>query len=582
MNLKFFRGNFFLILAVFVAGFLRFLYLDRIPTAIGGDEMIYLLTGKAIWLTGTDLTGVWNPLTAFVFRYPPGETQAELLYFLNSPFVGLMNFSLLSARMANAILGTLTVIPLYFFTKNLINKKAAIVAAFIFAINPWAIYSARTAYEMTPAVFFYILSLSFIFSKKNIIILSVPTLILAFYSYIATKLIFFPLVAVAVFYGYYFYNNKQFKKQYLTVLLFSFALILFFAISLKVNSQGSRMGEILSPNSPQVAKQVNEIRQNSIQTPFANFLENKFAEFKTIAITKLLKVFSTEYLFVSGDDFFSIYRHGLFYFIDGLFLALGALFLFAKKRKVFIFLTAFSLLGAVPQFLYGSGINNFSPHIAMLIPFLIIFIAVGILETTQLFKKDRLILASIIIISVIYFVSTVNFYYIYFFQHSLKGYFDFPVRIVSRYSVFAGNKDKITIYSTRSGDIFKKYLFYTNNYNLDTVQPVKKAILNKKYTLNNVSFVSCDNALDFSKPRGIVIYDIECGTPVKEPKNARAISKLSDGGRVYRIYGDTVCTNERVKSYADKVSLADFDVENLSKKEFCETFITSLYLFWQQ
>lgn len=576
MGLKFYKANFFLILVVLLAAILRFLYLDRIPTGIGGDEMTYLITAKALALTGSDVTGTWNPLSIIFFRYPLGETQAELLYFLYAPIVGFFNFSLFSARFINAILGTLSVIPLYFIAKKLINKQVGVFAAFIFAINPWQIYISRTAYELTPAVFFFLTGLSLVFSKRSRIYYSIPAFFLAFYSYIGTKLIFFPIAAIAIFYGYFFYNKKQFKKQYLTVLAACLFLVLFFLISLKLSPQSSRMGELLSPNSPLVVNQVNTARKNSIQTPLTNIFENKLSVTKQIMATKLFKSISSEYLFVYGDNFFSIYRHGIFYYADALFLFLGVLFIFARKRAVFVFLTFLGLIGILPQLLHGNNTDNFTPHIIMLFPFLIIFIAAGLGETTQFIKKRWYFLASIMAIFLIYFFSVLNFFNIYFFQHSLKGYFDFPIRIISRYAVLTDNKEQITVFSTRSSDLFKKYLFYTNNYNRQTAALVKELVLKKEYKLNNILFASCDRSIDFGKFKGVAIYDVECGQLIKEAKNYLTISRLSDGGRVFRIYNDKTCRDAKLNAYPQNITLDSLVVENLSKKSFCEAYINPM------
>jgi hypothetical protein len=64
---------------IVLAVLFRFVYLDRIPTAIGGDEIVYPLTAKSIALTGRDLTGTWNIFQSLIFRYPPNQQSAELM-----------------------------------------------------------------------------------------------------------------------------------------------------------------------------------------------------------------------------------------------------------------------------------------------------------------------------------------------------------------------------------------------------------------------------------------------------------------------------------------------------------------------
>jgi len=88
---------------LFLAAILRFLWLDKIPVGIGGDELTYVFNAKAIFLTGSDISGTWNPLSAFIFHYPAYTTpQAELPYFLLTPIVGFLQFSLFNARVTFA------------------------------------------------------------------------------------------------------------------------------------------------------------------------------------------------------------------------------------------------------------------------------------------------------------------------------------------------------------------------------------------------------------------------------------------------------------------------------------------------
>ena len=110
--------SFFPLILVFLFAFLfRFIWLDKIPNAIGGDEIVYTLNAKASFLTGHDIFGTWFPVNGLLFRYPKGEAQAELPYILNSFFVGPTDFSLFNSRAPNLIMGVLLVL-LYFLLQD--------------------------------------------------------------------------------------------------------------------------------------------------------------------------------------------------------------------------------------------------------------------------------------------------------------------------------------------------------------------------------------------------------------------------------------------------------------------------------
>jgi 4-amino-4-deoxy-L-arabinose transferase-like glycosyltransferase len=221
-------------LILLIATLLRFIWLDKIPNAVGGDEIVYLITAKASFLTGHDIYGKWSPVNGLLFQYPRGETQAELPYIIDSFFVGPFPLSLFMAHLPTAIMSVLLVLIIYLIAKELFGKKAGIFAALVASLNPWFIYIGRTAYEATPAMLFYLIGFYVLLKAKGWrILLSFPFFVLAFYAYIATKLIFIPFIFVTLFYCYFFVNNKKYFKQYLTLFVLCSLLIAFFVIALK-------------------------------------------------------------------------------------------------------------------------------------------------------------------------------------------------------------------------------------------------------------------------------------------------------------------------------------------------------------
>lgn len=95
---KYIKKYFFLIIILIITILTRFYLLDRIPIGISGDELLYAVEAKAIFLTGHDIGGTWNPLSAFIFHYPPNEHQAELPYFIQFLFSSWQHFSLFAIK----------------------------------------------------------------------------------------------------------------------------------------------------------------------------------------------------------------------------------------------------------------------------------------------------------------------------------------------------------------------------------------------------------------------------------------------------------------------------------------------------
>lgn len=578
MSVKTLRNYLPLLLIIVLAFVLRFIWIDKVPNAVGGDELTYVVNARAMFISGTDISGTWNPLTGFIFQYPAYTLpQAELPYFLIAPFVGLFGFSLFSVRIIFVLLSVLSVPLIYLITKTLFNKNAGLAAGFIVAINPWSIYMGRTAYESTPAIFFYLLGfyMLLIFKSKKIL-LSIPVFFLAFYSYVGTKVSFFPFVFAVVLFSYFFVNKKKYKKEYLLVLVSCLLLVVAFAFVVFSTSGQSRVGELISLSAPQISQEVDYVRKVSIQNPLTSVFENKITVFSRIILTKLFKSFAFDYLFVYGDQFYSILRHGFFYVFDALFLVLGFAAAYAFRKRVFFLLFSLALAGVLPQLLYSARTDNFSIHLSLTFAILPIFMGVGLFEAINLVKNKVYFYLSLIVIGFLYLFLVFNFLNIYFYQFPLRGYFDFHVRLLSKYATLASIKGKeVTIYSPSAPDIFKKYLFYSNSYNKDTYLLVRKNYKSEKFKFQNINFIGCDRTIDPAYKTNIIIYDFNCGSLSKEVKHL-AIPRLSDGGQSYQIYNDKICNGFNLKRYPQNIGIKDFAIEDLSTQKFCETFITSL------
>lgn len=576
MFVKVLRNYWPILLIILLSICIRFIWIDKIPNAIGGDEVVYILNSKALFLTGSDIFGTWSPLQGLLFQYPQGETQAELPYILNSFAVGLLPSNLFAAHVTNAVTGVLLVFFVFLVTRELLGSKAAFFAGLAASINPWLVYIGRTAYEGVPAMLFYFVSFYILLKAKGWkILLAFPFLVLAFYSYIATKLILLPFVFVVILYCYFYVNKRKFAKQYILLFALCIGLIAFFVVALKLNPQTARLGELLTPNNPEIAREVNAIRKESIQNPLTNLFVNKYSVFANILATKTLKTFSFDFLFVNGDEFFSIWRHGLFYYIDSLFLILGLLFMFVRKRKALALLLTLVLIGVIPQVLHTAKIDNFSIHATMAFVFLPILIGFGVWETINYFKKKNYKLILTIVVLIIYILSAANFLNIYFFWHPLRGYFDFPIRVVSSYAVRASDSQKITIYSSTSFDLYKKYLFYSNKYDKSSAQTVRNNLKAEKYVLGNVAFKGCNLPIDLENKDNLLIIDAKCGSQFKELPHL-SVSSLKDGGETFRIYNDRICKGVALGRYISNFKIDNFNIEGLSNRDFCPNFISSL------
>ncbi len=549
---------------------LRVTWLDRIPAAISGDELIYILESKSVAVSGRDLTGTWHPLSAFLFRYPPDELQAELGYILNLPAAWVSEFTLFNARITYALLGSLSVLGLYLFVREVFSPGVAAAAGFILAINPWALYIGRSVYEMLPSDLFYIWAMYVMVVRRGKYLLwSLPLYMLAFYSYIATKVILLPIVFLT---GWYVYKTFPREFHWRRAAIFTSVIVLFvafFAYQL-TTAEGSRISEVIRLSDPIVAQTVDSLRKSSMKSVFVDAFVNKYTVVGYIVVAKLFKSLSPSFLFAEGDGFFSFYRHGFFYMIDALFVAIGVIALFIASRRKALFIGALVLVSIVPHLLHSANTNDFSAHLTLLFLFLPIFIGYGIYASLMVIRPG-LRYATALIIVVLYMLSLGNFLQMYLFSHSVSGQFDFPIRLSSRYISMQEPGRQVYIYTPRTVDMFKKYLFYANIIDRERMPEIRRVLKSDQMKLGPVSFLGCDNKATIPKDVTVLV-DRECG-PLLVQDDFLKITRWKDGGEDFLIYNDVSCRGFILAPYAQGWTMSSLTVEQLDTKEFCMTFI---------
>ena len=552
-----------------VAILFRFSYLNLVPNAISGDELHYITTAKFITLTGHDISGTWNPWSLLWFRYPPTEHQAELPYLLHLLSGARSPFSLFLIKLPFAILSVGIVILLTGIATELFGSLAGITTGTVAAINPWLIVMGRTGYEATPAMFFYLLALYLLLktTKRNILWAGVP-LILAFYSYIGTKIIILPFTILACALTY-IKNDKKYLRLYITLIICALLVTLGFFYLTKTD-QASRLGDLFLPGSRIVAQDVNAIRQTSIWSPLMTLVVNKYVLYAETILHKFFRAISPSYLFVDGDQFFLPTRQGFFYYIDALFLIPGIVFISKKKRAYAWILLSLLIIATIPQ-LASTTIGDFSIHLTMLFPLLLIPIGAGIawmIGYTPKYLRPGIIF----VIICVYGVSAAGFSQTYFYRAPLVGYADFPKRILTNYLRLSQSRNiPVVVYSSSTQETFQKYMLYADVITKEYIPALQTISSSESIKLNGITFLPCQSPA--AVPAGTTsITDALCGKPASS--HHQSITTLTDGGENYIIEEDRVCNTYALKRYPQNIRLRAFAIEQLSESEFCETFIS--------
>jgi len=332
------------------------------------------------------------------------------------------------------------------------------------------------------------------------------------------------------------------------------------------------MSELFLLNDPTIQQTVDSIRKITVQNPILPLVINKGTIYTWTLIGKVFSVISPSYIFYEGDLFFSLW-HGFLYPIDFLCVVFGLLWLIFKNKQLGIFFLSMLIISVFPQ-IFHKNQENFSGHITLFIPFLIIISSYGCIEFILLFRNKihkRIMLS---ILALLYCIFFLNFLHTYFFRYPLGFHTEFDIRTLSYYVESARTgKIKMHILTTNPADLFKKYLYYSNSLQKDSIYSIQKKYIDKNYSIDNISFLPCRSTFTDSNEFATTIIDSGC----REDSNTIPfinISSLTDGGTRYKIFNDQICNQYSLKSFPFGITLNDFTIETMPVKQFCETFIT--------
>src|SRR3989344_3421303 len=555
--------------------FFRLLWLDRVPTGISNDELDNVLNAKAVFFTGSDLSGAWSP-----FSLSPISTyydQSELAAIVISPILSFLPLNLFSARLPFAIASTISVVFIFLIANKLLGKNTAVISGIVSAINPWFIFIGRSGLDVNLSLMFCLIAIYLLLRLRRIyVLLAFIPLFLAFYTYIGSKLIVLPLSIICIFYAWKYVSERKYLIHYLTLL--GMVIFLIYAPFFLLNST-NRSSEVLSPSHQSVAKRVDYERKQSVVSPLRSIFSNKLTTFGREFEEKYLGVFSIDYLFLHGDPkfLFSVFDHGVFYLQDVLFLIVGGIALFLKKRREFLFILALILIAPLPSAFSTVG-SSYVVRSFLLHPLLIILISFGIFTTISHFKAS--IVKAFVLVGIVglYLIFISNFMYIYFARNPIANSesFNFSSRILANYLLReTQDSHRQIIVLTQDPQIpFRHLLFYGNLYNKDFAAKVGSMYKSESFKYDNISFLECKN-LGKLDTETTVITDpgTKCYTPPKTITPV-VIPQLSDGGAIYKIWNGQLCNNLKLGRYPENIKFSDFSVEKLINNEFCQKFIS--------
>ncbi|NMB56313.1 hypothetical protein GYA19_00020, partial [Candidatus Beckwithbacteria bacterium] len=433
----------------------------------------------------------------------------------------------------------------------------------------------------------------FIKNKSWKILYSLPLFILGFYTYHAYKILFLPLIFILLLCRYFSKkseNKQESLKPYLLYFLVSIIFIFSFFLNFDHQAASTRKGQFLLFTDNQIiTKTIDKQRSLSLPSPLNKIFYNKLTYLTNIFIEQYLGFFSADSIFKFSEDStvaaISYWgEHGNFYLIEFfllIFCFIGFLNDKNKRNKIsLIFLIALLAVSIIPTALSDGKQYVFRSGLAF--PILIMLIAYGIYHFINLFQ-DKYKKVIIGVITVLYLLSILNYYNIYFYRYPVfaaEG-FMFSQRLLSSYLSRIENDqniNKIIVINAEPSSIFEQYLFYSNIYNSKQIaQQVIQNYKDNNFAIDKIQFTNqciypnyLDNKTVLMKSVNVDCQDIDYG---KHANKANKILDLKDSRTIFYIYNDNLCDPNKLLTYYRILSQSDFKIEQLNNEEFCQKWI---------
>lgn len=567
----------------------RFFSLNVIPTSLSHDEVDLIIQAHSVRLTGTDLSGSWNPWSLL----PNDAVMAELAPVINLPALSILPNTLFAAHATTALLGSLYPLLIVILLISWgMSHRVAWLTGFLLALSPWHILFSRTTLEQPTSLFFYTLSwifLSKLFdrSKSNWhFLISVfgflITYPIGFYTYHGFKFVLPIMTAVLALYSF----MRSSSKYKIPLLILAGLTIsgLYLRIYINSTSYSSRQSEIIFMDQARFTKAVDSDRRTSLLPDRLNqFFSNKPIEMLKLATEKYLSTISPEQLFMKGEKngVFSTGRTGYLYLFLLPFVLIGIASMIMSGKRAELFALVLLFISPLATVIHQNG--SFAFRSAIFIVLITMVAAIGIEALNTRYPKLRLSLVAVALtaISFVYF----SFVYLgYYPVESSRPYF-FGDRVLSTH--LSHRSDERILVIDPQPRYVMSYLVLTNkDVNLDNLKPMINKFSvgeeNNEYQLGNLTIRrDCPTTLqpdydtviaDFTLVEGLD----KCAPLMNLSESKMPVHKIvdpKDSGVIKYIYGDRICEGSALSRYLTLTGTSSFALDEMSRVQFCSSWI---------
>lgn len=315
------------------------------------------------------------------------QNQSILWFYLQDIFYNLFGVTLFSARFSSFLFGTLTILAVFLITKEISNnKKTAFLAAFLYALSPYACREMMMEMD-TAAVFFVIFAVYFFIKDLKQNKISIPAFAIAALGYMIKALSLFFIFGFILVYIIHYFTLKDKKKEFLNkknIRLFLISCLIMLLIVLPIITYNLLLYK---------EKGITDIM-------FARFFHVKVDIFESIMNTALPFQLFGDTGFIWGGLSGTV--RGMFLNYDTLafiLFLLGIAYFIMKKNKEIIYLTIIFIL----PYIFTAGTSILLNHFVYYPPLFAIVAAIFLKDILEKMKWDKKeIYGAIAVIFIIY------------------------------------------------------------------------------------------------------------------------------------------------------------------------------------
>jgi len=343
----------FLIIIIITAFFIRFLLVDKFPPGLYSDETALGYNSYSLLKTGRDEFGKSWLLSFESF----GDYKPPMSAWLMMPSIAVFGLNELSVRLPSVIAGTLTVLIVFFLSKEIFNKNKMIpfIAATLIAISPWSILFSRSSMLVgtevmftSGALLFFLISIR----RPNFLYLSSFCFAGAIYTYYGARITVVLLVLTLAL---------IFKKELVKVKLFvigslAIGLILLSPLIFSIvkdpstlTGRAKTISIFYDPGIKLKLWEAHTLDGQRFPVYLSRFFHNKPYFYARDMARRYLQHFSFDFLFLTGDPHppFKIPNFGLVFLLDLPFFLYGLYLAIRNKNKKILALTFYFFISPI-------------------------------------------------------------------------------------------------------------------------------------------------------------------------------------------------------------------------------------------